>query len=161
MINVIVDEEVEELVEPPAEAASVVAAACEAAGYGEQEPKLCIRFASDDALKSLNATWRGREGVTDVLSFPMQEPPNFNFSESLGDIALAIPFIIEEAKRLGLPVHDHLLHLIVHATLHLLGFDHEMDIDADKMQAVESIAMRALELHDPYLLTSEEVRESL
>ncbi len=161
MINIVVDEEVEESFDPPSGIVNAVMTACEVAGYKRQEPKLCIRFAPDCELKGLNTAWRDRDSVTDVLSFPMQEAPDFNFSEPLGDIALAVPFIVEEAKRLGLPSQDHVLHLIVHATLHLLGFDHVKDSDADEMQSLEIVAMRVLGLHHPYSQAIEERQESL
>ncbi|MDQ6983008.1 MAG: rRNA maturation RNase YbeY, partial [Mariprofundus sp.] len=93
--------------------------------------------------------WRDRDKVTDVLSFPMQETP-YDFSESLGDIALAVPFIIQEADRLDLSARDHYLHLIIHATLHLLGSDHIENRDAASMQAMEREAMRRMKLHHPY-----------
>ncbi|ATX83006.1 putative rRNA maturation factor [Mariprofundus ferrinatatus] len=161
MIEIVVDEEIEARFTPPARIEEAVAAACRAAGFQGSEPELCIRFATDDAVKALNEAWRKREGVTDVLSFPMQEGPDFDLGESLGDIALAVPFIATEAARLGLPEQDHALHLIVHATLHLLGFDHINDDDADTMQAIEREAMNRLGLHDPYPFDVEENPEKL
>ena len=156
MIDVIVDDELEGIFTSSDHIGKAVLAACQVAGYSGQEPDLCIRFASDDEVRKLNATWRNKDKVTDVLSFPEQVAPDFDFENSLGDIALAVPYIIEEAERLGLPQHDHALHLIVHSTLHLLGFDHIDDGDADEMQALEREAMTLLGLHDPYPLEQKE-----
>ena len=154
MIDIIVDDDVPEdggeTFEPPQALDSAVLAACRVAGFNQAEsPGLCVRFASDASVQALNAQWRARDCVTDVLSFPMQEPP-VDEREYLGDIALALPFVALEAERLQLPFDAHCLHLIVHATLHLLGFDHVDDGDADRMQALENKAMQALGLHQPY-----------
>lgn len=149
MIEIVVDEDIEGSYSPPARIEEAVIAACRVAGYSEA-PELCIRFAGDDEVRQLNADWRHKDYVTDVLSFPMQHPEAIDFSESLGDIALAVPFIEQEAERLALPHHDHALHLIVHATLHLLGYDHIEDADADEMHPLEREAMKRLGLHDPY-----------
>ncbi|MDX8401174.1 MAG: rRNA maturation RNase YbeY [Mariprofundaceae bacterium] len=110
---------------------------------------LCVRLASDAAVRELNARWRGKDRVTDVLSFPMQEPP-VHPEEPLGDIVLAVDFVRAEAERLGLPPRDHALHLVVHGTLHLLGCDHMEAEDARRMQAFENAAMAALGLHQPW-----------
>jgi probable rRNA maturation factor len=139
----------EEPFEPPQRVAEAVRAALAAAGFGVAEPDLCVRFASDAAVHELNRQWRGKDRVTDVLSFPMQEPP-VDPAQPLGDIALAVPFVRAEAARLGLPFDAHLLHLVVHATLHLIGYDHADDDEAARMQALERCAMRRLGLHEPY-----------
>ncbi len=150
MIEIIVDAD-EEPFEPPLHIDAAVEAACSAAEMTAIEPELCIRFATDAAIRALNDQWRHKDTVTDVLSFPMQEAP-FDLSESLGDIALAVPFIRREAERLGLSVDAHIIHLIIHATLHLLGFDHIEDDDAVRMQALETEAMQRMALHAPYPL---------
>ncbi|MDQ6996039.1 MAG: rRNA maturation RNase YbeY [Mariprofundus sp.] len=152
MIEIIVDAD-EEPFEPPQLIDAAVKAACSVAGFTAaepaSEPKLCIRFASDHAIRALNKQWRSKDAVTDVLAFPMQQAP-FDWSESLGDIALAAPLIQQEAARLDLAVHAHTLHLIIHATLHLLGFDHIQDHDASIMQKLENAAMQEIGLHRPY-----------
>jgi probable rRNA maturation factor len=111
---------------------------------------LCIRFSDDETVHALNREWRKKDSVTDVLSFPMQDGDEPEADESLGDIILATPFTTKEAARLSLPVTDHMLHLIVHATLHLLGYDHIDDEDAKIMHKHERAAMNKLGLHDPY-----------
>ncbi|RME87075.1 MAG: rRNA maturation RNase YbeY, partial [Zetaproteobacteria bacterium] len=97
---------------------------------------LTIRVASDATVKALNARFRGVDKPTDVLSFPMDEP------DYLGDVALGFPFVAREAERLGVPLEAHLKHLVIHGVLHLLGYDHEADDDARRMQALEREAMQ-------------------
>ncbi len=128
---------------------AAVSAACASAGFAAQDIELCVRFASDSSVNALNLQWRDQDKVTDVLSFPMQSAP-IDLSEPLGDIALAVPFVLHEAARLHVPSDAHCLHLIIHATLHLLGFDHIDDNDARSMQMLEQQAMQRLGLHDPY-----------
>ncbi|MDQ6986284.1 MAG: rRNA maturation RNase YbeY [Mariprofundaceae bacterium] len=126
-----------------------VAAACMQAGISRQV-SMCVRFADDAAIQKLNKQWRNKDAATDVLSFPMQEGPEIDFDESLGDIILSWPFVCREAERLALGATEHAQHLIVHGVFHLLGFVHGEDMDAERMQAMESRAMRHLGLHDPY-----------
>lgn len=124
-------------------------------------PSLCLRFADNDEVQQLNAQWRNQDKVTDVLSFPMLDSDELasvaeDFEESLGDIILAEPFMREEAKRLHLSPEHHALHLIVHGTLHLLGYDHIEDEEAEVMQQLENQVMLQLGLHQPYSLTDRE-----
>jgi probable rRNA maturation factor len=157
VIEVMVDESLSGEEPPDCEAVRVaVSAALEAADVDGQST-LCVRFSDDETVRGLNRDWRGKDRVTDVLSFPMQDGPDYCFDESLGDIVLAWPFVQLEAERLGLRAADHALHLIVHGVLHLLGHDHLDDDEAARMQQLESRAMRVLRLHDPY--AREEVKD--
>ncbi len=151
MIDVIVDPGVprEELPEPEAIRRAVMAA-LEAAGLAPRsEPAVCIRFAPDEAVRALNRRFRHKDRTTDVLSFPMQEPP-VDPDAPLGDVALAVPFVLREAEKLELAPRAHALHLIVHAVLHLLGYVHDTDDEARAMQRLENLAMDRLGLHRPY-----------
>lgn len=151
MIEVMIDDEVDASDIPPlAEIEAAVSAACHAAGFAGKEAELCIRFATNTEVHQLNRQYRQRDSVTDVLSFPAQQGENPDFTQPLGDIALAMPFVAGEAERLDLPLVDHMQHLIIHAVLHLLGFDHTEDEEAEQMQEMEREAMRRLGLHDPY-----------
>jgi len=119
----------------------------------------------DDAtIAELNAAHRGRKGPTNVLSWPalpLAPPapgaapplpaPRGPFGLELGDIAIAHGVCAREAAAAGLPLGDHVTHLVVHATLHLLGHDHVEDADAAFMQAREVAILAALGLPDPYL----------
>ncbi|OIO67168.1 MAG: rRNA maturation RNase YbeY [Zetaproteobacteria bacterium CG_4_9_14_3_um_filter_49_83] len=113
-------------------------------------PEVCLRFAVDVDVQQLNEQWRGKNAVTDVLSFPMQEHPPFNVQEPLGDIILALPFVIQEARQRDLKPSAHIIHLIVHGVLHLCGFDHIDDPEAEQMQALEADILLQLGLHHPY-----------
>jgi len=150
MIDIIVDDAVKRSDVPDdARMRQAVAAACAQAGVS-RAVTLCLRVANDDVVRELNRQWRHEDAVTDVLSFPMQDGPDGHFDESLGDIILAWPFVQKEASRLELDTRAHILHLIVHGTLHLLGHDHAEDTQARRMQSMESRAMALLNLHDPY-----------
>jgi len=157
MIDILVDDALgcpddaaaDEAFKPPQGIEAAVHAAYAVAGYASRQANVCIRFTTNETIRKLNRQWRHKDAVTDVLSFPMQDAP-FDVSESLGDIALAAPFIRQEADRLGLPVEAHVLHLIIHAMLHLLGFDHLDDAGTARMQGLEIEAMQGLQLHHPY-----------
>ncbi|QUJ75411.1 rRNA maturation RNase YbeY [Sulfitobacter albidus] len=121
-------------------------------------------LACDDArIATLNADFRGKPTPTNVLSWPAQPlappapgqappPPEQGFDGmiELGDIALSHDTCVREARESGLPVKAHLTHLIVHGTLHLLGFDHITDADAALMQGLEVEILGNLGLDDPY-----------
>ncbi len=150
MIDVVFDAEVNQTGCPlTAEIERAVHMACAEAGFSGQA-ELCVRFATDEEIQLLNKQWRGLDKVTDVLSFPMQEGPDYDLKMSLGDIALAARFIRQQASALDLTMQTHTLHLIIHAVLHLLGFDHVKERDAIIMQKLEQRIMRHLKLHDPY-----------
>jgi len=152
MIDILIDDGLEQTDLPSeSDIQHAVQAICTSLGYKtSDEAELCIRFAIDTEVQSLNAQWRDKDKVTDVLSFPMQEGPDYDLNESLGDIVLASQFVAQEAKRLHLTPQAHNLHLIVHGVLHLFGYDHIHDEDALVMQAMEPQIMQGLGLHEPY-----------
>ena len=104
-----------------------------------------MRLTSDDEVRHLNAQYRGKDKPTNVLSFPMVQPDlldtvsqNSDDGELLlGDIVLAHGVCAAEAAERGIAVETHATHLIVHGTLHLLGYDHEDDDEAEGMEAIE------------------------
>jgi probable rRNA maturation factor len=120
--------------------------------------ELAVRLTSDDEVHTLNRQYRDKDKSTNVLSFPMIQPDlleavtqNSDDGEViLGDIVLAHGVCAAEAAERGVALQDHAAHLIVHGTLHLLGFDHMNDAEAEAMEAMEQAAMAALGLHDPY-----------
>lgn len=132
-------------------------AACRAAGLNRGTPQICLRICSNMDMKALNKQWRDQNNPTDVLSFSMQDGPDYDLSEPLGDIVMAWPYVKREAVRLGLKPQYHVLHLVVHAVLHLLGYDHGTDQEARRMQTCERRTLRALGLHDPYVRGNETV----
>jgi probable rRNA maturation factor len=119
--------------------------------------EVSIRLTSDDEVHTLNRQYRQQDKPTNVLSFPMVQPDlidglsNTDDGEVLlGDIVLAFGVCAREADERAVPVHDHATHLIVHGVLHLLGYDHMTDADAEAMEAIERDVMATLGLHDPY-----------
>ncbi|WP_306751443.1 rRNA maturation RNase YbeY [Paracoccus actinidiae] len=113
----------------------------------------------DDArIASLNADFRGKPRATNVLSWPSTEhiphepgvPPDLPDTEELGDIAIAYETCLAEAEVQCKPVDHHVTHLLVHATLHLLGYDHGNDADAETMGAAERSILARLNIPDPY-----------
>ena len=114
--------------------------------------EVTLVLTDDDEMRELNRTWRGKDSSTNVLSFPAGEPVGEAHGEPspLGDIVLAGETVIEEAKVKGIPAADHAAHLVVHGMLHLLGFDHERDADAERMEALETKVLAGLGIADPY-----------
>ena len=95
-------------------------------------------------------TWRGLDKPTNVLSFPGSGSPSPKGVRHLGDLALAFETLAREAAEEQKSLADHVTHLIVHGTLHLLGYDHEADADAEEMEALEVAALARLGIADPY-----------
>ncbi|MDB5673831.1 MAG: rRNA maturation RNase YbeY [Sphingomonas bacterium] len=122
--------------------------------------EISIRLADDDEVRTLNAQYRHKDKPTNVLSFPMIQPDlldtvttNSDDGEVLlGDIVLAHGVCAREAEQRGISITDHAAHLIVHGTLHLLGYDHLGDDEAEAMEAIEIDALASLGLADPYLI---------
>ena len=118
--------------------------------------ELSVRLAGDDEVRALNAKWRGKDKATNVLSFPLANPGDFdqaNVSDRellLGDIVMAHGVCQSEATEKGVSVQEHATHLLVHGTLHLLGYDHQDDADAADMEAREVRALARLGIADPY-----------
>jgi probable rRNA maturation factor len=110
--------------------------------------ELAIVLTNDSAIRLLNRTWRGVDAATNVLSFPAKrsggEPP------LLGDIVLAHETIAGEARTERKPFAHHVAHLAVHGFLHLLGYDHARDEDAEAMERVERDVLQRLAIPDPY-----------
>jgi probable rRNA maturation factor len=110
--------------------------------------ELAIVLADDSSIRLLNRQWRGIDKATNVLSFPAQD--GCGQLPIIGDIVLAYETIAREAHHEGKPFAHHLAHLAVHGFLHLLGYDHQQDGDADAMEAVERKILRRLAIPDPY-----------
>ena len=115
--------------------------------------EVSVKFATDDEVRALNARWRGRDRATNVLSFPMAGEAELADSPLLGDVVLAHGVCADEAASKGVPVETHAAHLLVHGTLHLLGYDHETDAEAEEMEEAERRALAALGIADPYHVT--------
>lgn len=121
--------------------------------------EVSVKYADDDEVRALNASYRGKDKPTNVLSFPMVQRDlldglaNTDDGEVLlGDIILAAGLCAAEAADKGVSTATHATHLIVHGTLHLLGFDHMGDAEAEAMEEVERKALASLGIDDPYIV---------
>lgn len=129
------------------------------AGY-----EIAILACDDARIADLNADFRQKAVPTNVLSWPSQDlaadtdgdtplpppPPDRVMGESLGDIAIAYDTCLREAEAAGKPLDDHATHLVVHAVLHLLGYDHVRDHDATLMEGIETRILGKMGIADPY-----------
>ena len=113
---------------------------------GHRSAEVSLLLADDAAVQVLNREWRGLDKPTNVLSFPA--PPGA--PALLGDIALAFETVAREAAEQGKPLQNHTRHLLVHGVLHLLGYDHEEDEAAERMESRERTILARLAVPDPY-----------
>jgi probable rRNA maturation factor len=128
---------------------AVSAAFAETAAAGPSE--LSIVFSDDAHIRTLNAGWRGKDKATNVLSFPaFPFPKGGKLPPMLGDIVLAAETVAHEATLEEKPFENHITHLVIHGLLHLLGYDHETDAEAEEMEAIERAALARLAIPDPY-----------
>jgi probable rRNA maturation factor len=119
---------------------------------GEEPAEVSILFTDDAAIRRLNAQYRGQDKATNVLSFPQAAGPHGQAGGArlLGDIILAFETVGAEAALAGKPLKAHMAHLVIHGFLHLLGFDHEGDAEAETMEALERAALERMGIADPY-----------
>jgi probable rRNA maturation factor len=110
--------------------------------------ELAIVLADDSAIRLLNRAWRGVAAATNVLSFPAKRAGGEPLL--IGDIVLAYETIAAEARAEGKPFAHHVAHLAVHGFLHLLGYDHVRNKDAETMERLEREVLRRLAIPDPY-----------
>ncbi len=118
-----------------------------AIGPGDE---ICLALIDDEAIAALNGRWRGKNAPTNVLSFPASPGPRSSSVQSLGDIALAFETIEREAKAEGRAFEEHLAHLVVHGILHLLGYDHLNESEAERMEELETSILASIGVADPY-----------
>jgi probable rRNA maturation factor len=137
--------------QPLAEQAVRDAIAAAAAAIPTADGEISVVLTNDAAIRTLNRDWRGIDRPTNVLSFPAAESPAGGDTTMLGDIVIAYETIAQECADEGLVFLHHLAHLTVHGFLHLFGYDHQNDTDADEMEGLESKIMASLKMPDPYL----------
>ena len=114
-----------------------------------EEAELTIRVVGRRESRELNSTYRQKDSETNVLSFPAELPEGIDLP-LLGDIVICAPLVAEEAAAQGKALHDHWAHLAIHGVLHLLGYDHVADEDAEEMEALEISLLESLGIGNPY-----------
>ncbi|MGJ5095144.1 rRNA maturation RNase YbeY [Bradyrhizobium oligotrophicum] len=131
-----------------------IAAAAETVDADVGDAEIAVMLTDDDGIRTLNSNWRGIDKPTNVLSFPALQPTGPRGDDDaprmLGDIAIAYETLRREADEEQKPFDHHLSHLTVHGFLHLIGYDHETDDEAEEMEALEREILAHLGIPDPY-----------
>ncbi len=120
----------------------------------QQHAEVTVRIVDNAESRQLNLQYRGKDKPTNVLSFPFQCPPGIELS-LLGDLVISAPVVAAEASEQGKSLTAHWAHMIIHGSLHLLGFDHINDTEAEEMEAEEILLLQQLGFTNPYLLDNE------
>lgn len=154
----------------PVVESALVAALLETVARTSVPMELGVRLVGNEESQALNRDFRGKDRPTNVLSFPGTEPDDlvaaFDMAEAggppvmLGDLVVAGPVVVAEAAEQSKKTEHHLAHLCVHGVLHLMGFDHIEDEDAEEMEALERDILATLGIDDPYVLPQETMEES-
>lgn len=113
------------------------------------EGELCIRIVTPEESQNLNHTYRGKDKPTNVLSFPFEVPEEVPLN-LLGDLVICAEVVAKEAIEQEKPLFDHWAHMVVHGCLHLIGFDHINDAEAEEMENLERQILATLDIADPY-----------
>lgn len=116
--------------------------------------EVSILFTDDTAIRALNKRWRDQDRATNVLSFAQDGPGQMG--GMLGDIVLGHETVARQAKLEGKLLNHHIAHMIVHGFLHLLGYDHQNDKDAERMEDLERKALKVIAIADPYACAGKE-----
>lgn len=114
-----------------------------------EEAQLTIRITDEEEIQTLNRTYRHKDKPTNVLSFPFEAPPGVELP-LLGDIVICAAVVAREAEEQGKSLEAHWAHMVVHGTLHLLGYDHVIDAEAEVMEALEIRLLAGLGYANPY-----------
>ena len=127
-----------------------VEAALNESGTERGETQLTIRLVDEAEITELNATYRNKDKPTNVLSFPFEAPPGVDIP-LLGDIIICAAVVVREADEQGKPLQAHWAHMVIHGTLHLLGYDHIDDDEAEQMEGLEIALLGGLGYANPYI----------
>jgi probable rRNA maturation factor len=138
-----------------------ISEAAVALGADFKNRMLAVLLTDDAAMRRLNAQWRNIDKATNVLSFPPAANQQAGAVRSLGDIAIAYETSAREAEEEARPFADHLSHLAVHGFLHLLGYDHDSESQAEEMERLERVILARLGVPDPYLTSKPLARATL
>lgn len=115
------------------------------------EVELTVRIVGVEEITDLNSRYRHKTGPTNILSFPFEAPPGVELN-LLGDLVIAAPVVVSEARQQNKTEEAHWAHMVVHGTLHLLGYDHQGSAEAEDMEAREIRILQSLGYANPYLL---------
>ncbi len=133
-----------------------IAAAASFVELPAEETEVAVMLTDDARIRDLNRDWRDQDKATNVLSFPAAQPPGETPQPfMLGDIAIAYETTRFEAETEGKPFQNHLSHLAIHGFLHLLGYDHLDDDEAEEMEGLERDILAKLGIADPYLTSDQ------
>ncbi|CAH6932798.1 endoribonuclease YbeY [Vibrio chagasii] len=117
----------------------------------QESAELTIRIVDTEESHQLNHEYRGKDKPTNVLSFPFEAPPGIEL-DLLGDLIICRQVVEKEAEEQNKPLLAHWAHMVVHGSLHLLGYDHIEDDEAEEMESLETEIMQAMGFEDPYIL---------
>ncbi|QKJ86373.1 rRNA maturation RNase YbeY [Paramixta manurensis] len=120
----------------------------------QAESEVTIRIVDEAESHHLNLTYRGKDKPTNVLSFPFEAPPGIELP-LLGDLVICRQVVEQEAQQQEKQPDAHWAHMVIHGSLHLLGYDHIDDDEAEEMEALETEIMLALGYSDPYISEKE------
>ncbi|KJY85501.1 metal-binding heat shock protein [Vibrio galatheae] len=116
----------------------------------QKQAELTIRVVDEQESQQLNHEYRGKDKPTNVLSFPFEAPPGIEM-DLLGDLVICRQVVEREAQEQNKPLIAHWAHMVVHGSLHLLGYDHIEDDEAEEMESLETEIMQGMGFKDPYI----------
>ncbi|MCK5477779.1 MAG: rRNA maturation RNase YbeY [Methylococcales bacterium] len=116
---------------------------------GTQDSEIVIRIVDEDEMTRFNEQYREKKGSTNILSFPFESPEGFD-SNLLGDLLICAPVVENESRLQNKKLEHHWAHMIVHGVLHLLGYDHIDDKEAEEMEALEIKILKTIKIKNPY-----------
>ncbi|MDX2423966.1 MAG: rRNA maturation RNase YbeY [Amphritea sp.] len=117
-----------------------------------EDAELSIRIVDAEESQALNHQYRGKDSSTNVLSFPFEMPEGIEL-DLLGDLVICAEVVAREAEQQNKPLLNHWCHMVVHGVLHLLGFDHINNDEAEEMEQLERDILASLDIPDPYLVS--------
>ncbi len=126
----------------------------------QEESEVTIRIVDDAESHELNMTYRGKDKSTNVLSFPFEAPPGMELP-LLGDLVICRQVVEKEAQEQQKALLAHWAHMVVHGSLHLLGYDHIVDEEADEMESIEIDIMQSLGYPDPYIFIEDNEKDDI
>jgi len=116
----------------------------------EVDSEIVIRLVDETESAELNGQYRQKAGPTNILSFPFEAPPGVEM-DLLGDLVVCAPLIAREAAEQGKSVEHHWAHITIHGVLHLLGYDHVDELEAEQMESLEIEILEKLDIANPYM----------